>query len=136
MWQIYLHKFHQFQLQEVKYQFFILFYFDFLMLLSILDIQKVFCPLFVCLGGRQGEADELNCKPLQRVGIPFFRDLASPVFCPYLKAFLFLIFAAIFLAARWSTHSSQTTFFIFSRSCVGIHIIRAYYPFLCFYAFE
>ena len=33
--------------------------------------------LFVCLGGRQGEADELNCNPLQRVGIPFFRDLAS-----------------------------------------------------------
>ena len=33
--------------------------------------------LFVCLGGRQGEADELDCNPLQRVGIPFFRDLAS-----------------------------------------------------------
>ena len=31
--------------------------------------------LFVCLGGRQGEADRLNCNPLQRVGIPFFRDL-------------------------------------------------------------
>ena len=33
--------------------------------------------LFVCLGGRQGEADWLDCNPLQRVGIPFFRDLAS-----------------------------------------------------------
>ena len=33
--------------------------------------------LFVCLGGRHGEADELDCDPLQRVGIPFFRDLAS-----------------------------------------------------------
>ena len=37
----------------------------------------LFVCLFVCLGGRQGEADELNCNPLQRVGIPFFRDLAS-----------------------------------------------------------
>ena len=37
-----------------------------------------FVCLFVCLGGRQGEADELDCNPLQRVGIPFFRDLASP----------------------------------------------------------
>ena len=38
----------------------------------------LFCLfLFVCLGGRQGEADKLNCNPLQRVGIPFFRDLAS-----------------------------------------------------------
>ena len=36
-----------------------------------------FVCLFVCLGGRQGEADRLNCNPLQRVGIPFFRDLAS-----------------------------------------------------------
>ena len=36
-----------------------------------------FVCLFVCLCGRQGEADRLNCNPLQRVGIPFFRDLAS-----------------------------------------------------------
>ena len=38
--------------------------------------KRSFC-LFVILGGRQGEADELDCNPLQRVGIPFFRDLAS-----------------------------------------------------------
>ena len=38
---------------------------------------NLFVCLFVCLGGGQGEADELNCNPLQRVGIPFFRDLAS-----------------------------------------------------------
>ena len=37
----------------------------------------MFVCLFVCLDGRQGEADELDCNPLQRVGIPFFRDLAS-----------------------------------------------------------
>ena len=40
------------------------------------DFTTIVC-LFVCLGGRQGEADELDCNPLQRVGIPFFRDLAS-----------------------------------------------------------
>ena len=42
-----------------------------------LPMNIQFVCLFVCLGGRQGEADELNCNPLQRVGIPFFRDLAS-----------------------------------------------------------
>ena len=45
------------------------------------DINKYFGTLiafclFVCFEGRQGEADELNCNLLQRVGIPFFRDLA------------------------------------------------------------
>ena len=53
--------------------------------IKILDVQspcfvyfwRKFVCLFVCLGGRQGEADELDCNPLQRVGIPFFRDLAS-----------------------------------------------------------
>ena len=33
--------------------------------------------MFVYFGGQQGEADGLNCNPLQRVGIPFFRFLAS-----------------------------------------------------------
>ena len=43
------------------------------------EINHIVCfvCLFVCLGGRQGEADKLNYNPLQRVGIPFFRDLAS-----------------------------------------------------------
>ena len=42
-----------------------------------LGAQRLGFCLFVCLDGRQGEADKLNCNPLQRVGIPFFRDLAS-----------------------------------------------------------
>ena len=29
---------------------------------------------FVCLGRRQGEADELSCNPLQRVGMQFIRS--------------------------------------------------------------
>ena len=33
--------------------------------------------MFVCLVGQQGKRNELTCNPLQRVGIPFFRDLAS-----------------------------------------------------------
>ena len=48
----------------------------FFMSIGLCAASPSFC-LFVCLGGRQGEADELNCNPLQRVGIPFFRDLAS-----------------------------------------------------------
>ena len=38
---------------------------------------SIYVCLIVCFGGRQGKADRLNCNPLQRVGIPFFRDLAS-----------------------------------------------------------
>ena len=45
---------------------------------SLVNWVYIFVCLFVCLGGGQGEADELDCNPLQRVGIPFFRDLASP----------------------------------------------------------
>ena len=48
---------------------------EFAMAISIIHTALFVC--FVCLGGRQGEADKLNCDPLQRVGIPFFRDLAS-----------------------------------------------------------
>ena len=47
------------------------------MLTYMTNIQQNSVCLFVCLGGRQGEADELDCNPLQRVGIQFFRDLAS-----------------------------------------------------------
>ena len=38
---------------------------------------KSSCLFVFYLGGRQGEAVGLNCNPLQRVGIPFSRDLAS-----------------------------------------------------------
>ena len=34
--------------------------------------------LFVCLGGRQGEANELNCNPLQRVcKYPIFQGMPT-----------------------------------------------------------
>ena len=35
----------------------------------VLYILSFLVCLFVCLGGRQGEADELNCNPLQRESI-------------------------------------------------------------------
>ena len=63
----------------------------------IVPRTNLFVCLFVCLGGRQGEADKLNCNPLQRVGVPFFRDSVQENFyCSSTLNFLRVI-------SRWNS---------------------------------